>query len=268
MLLRDGKLPHHRLRRGGRLTRPHGEYGREVTADSLKSTRKLYDAKFIREIRGSVFRLAERVDPNSDIVVSGIDNVPNNLPENEKVVVGLSVTPMSVGAPLSAEDVIQDAVLDDLHLPDEFIVRHYLNRFVRSFPNSMPVFKYIRFLKASEIGKDVAALAENVASLDSFRTATIRKHFGKQRARFGGDLSIGGITRRFPDKSPFHLVPYLEEREIDVEELEKMLKEALTATEEKSEERMTLLKDTDYRKCVRIYDFLRYKKQEAPDLHQ
>lgn len=114
--------------------------------EALQASRRMYSMKFIRELRGSVFRLAEHIDPTSDVIVSGIDNVLNNLGPEQKIVIGLSVSPTSVGKPISPEDIFEDVVLDNLHYDPKFIVENYLNMFVRRNPNNMPVFKYIRGL--------------------------------------------------------------------------------------------------------------------------
>ena len=76
--------------------------------------------------------------------------------------------------------------------------------------------------------------------------------------RFAGRTSAAGLAAACAPDAPFHFIPELYDDEIDVNELEAVLKEALLATGEGSDERRALLKDTYYRKCVRIYDFPRY----------
>ena len=56
----------------------------------------------------------------------------------------------------------------------------------------------------------------------------------------------------------YSLIPQLYDDEIDVDDLERVLKSALLATEDGSDERHALLKESNFRKCVRIYVFLRY----------
>ena len=64
------------------------------------------------------------------------------------------------------------------------------------------------------------------------------------------------------------LIPYLNEDELDVDELEQLLRNELKTVEDNADEKKRLLKDTDFRKCIRIYDFLRYRNKEASDLLQ
>lgn len=224
---------------------------------ALLKTRKTYSTKLLRELRGSVFRLAEKIDPASDIVVSGIDNVLNNLTPDQKLVVGLSLSPTNVGRPITPEDIFEDVVLDNLHYDPKFITEWYLNKFVRQLPNNMPVFKYVKDLDG-EVGKDIATYLPKLTSLDSFRTKTIRSGMAAIRNKFSESLSINGLIAACNPKPAFVFVPYLEEGEIDVDELEAMLKGALQPLMESPDDKLSLLKDSYFRKCVRIYDFLRY----------
>ena len=80
------------------------------------------------------------------------------------------------------------------------------------------------------------------------------------RRRFEGSLSIRGLAEACAPNSPFAFIPCLEESEMDVDDLEELLKQALVAVEKDHAERKKLLKDSNFRKCVRIYDYLRYGK--------
>ena len=218
------------------------------------------ESDFIRELRGSVFRLAERIDPTLDVVVSGIDNVLNNLDPEQKIVIGLSVSPTSIGRPISPEDIFEDVVLDNLHYDPKFIVENYLNMFVRRNPNNMPVFKYTRELSGDVVGKDIAAYLPTLTSVDSYRSNTMRKSMPSTRRRFEAALSVMGIAEACAPNSPFPFIPCLEEDEIGVDDLEKVLKQALIDVEGDQAAKKKLLKDSNFRKCIRIYDFLRYGK--------
>lgn len=235
------------------------EANNESIYDALLASNRMYSTRFIRELRGSVFRLAERIDPASDVVVSGIDNVLNNLDPEQKIVIGLSVSPTSIGRPISAEDIFEDVVLDDLHYDPKFIVENYLNMYVRRFPNNMPVFKYTRGLGDDMVGKDIAAYLPTLTSVDSYRSNTMRKSMPSTRRRFEAALSVTGIADACAPNSPFPFIPCLEEAEINVDDLEKVLKQALVNVEGNQAAKKKLLKDSNFRKCIRIYDFLRYR---------
>ena len=87
-----------------------------------------------------------------------------------------------------------------------------------------------------------------------------RKSMPSTRRRFEAALSVMGIAEACAPNSPFPFIPCLEEDEIDVGDLEKALKRALIDVEGDQAAKKKLLKDSNFRKCIRIYDFLRYRK--------
>ncbi|MBR3325753.1 MAG: hypothetical protein IKG22_00310 [Atopobiaceae bacterium] len=82
----------------------------------------------------------------------------------------------------------------------------------------------------------------------------------KKHQKYVGSTSVNGLVRVCEPDAPYALVPYLYDDEIDVDQLGEILKRGLLSTEESSEERVRLLKDSAFRKCVRMYDFLRYSE--------
>ena len=225
---------------------------------ALLATRKMYDTRMIREMRGSIFHLVERLDPSSSIVMSGVDNVLNDLAPDQKIVIGFATSPSDVGRPIKPEDIFEDVVLDDLHYDSKFVVENYLNAFVKRNPWGMPVFKYIRNLDADEIGKYIASYIPKVTSIDSFRNKTIRSHMASTRRKFEGSLSVRGLVDACGLDRVFRFIPSLSDQDIDVDELENVLKAAMVETEDNPTARRRLLKNSPFRKCVMIYDFLRY----------
>lgn len=236
--------------------------------EALLQTEKLYDTKLLKELQGSIFKLADKVSPDSPIVASGIDNALNQLRDDQRVIIGFTPSPESYGRPLTPEQIFEDVVLDNLRFDNSFIVSNYLNKFVQQQPNNMPIFKYIRGSNGS-IGPKIIRQAENMTSLDSIRNATIRKNLSKTRSKHAAYLSVSGLRNKLGDAEAIKLIPYLNEDEIDIDELELLLRDELKANDTNKETRKTLFKDTNYRKCIRIYDFMRYREKDTLDLpHQ
>lgn len=63
-------------------------------------------------------------------------------------------------------------------------------------------------------------------------------------------------------------IPSLDEDDIDVDELETALKDAFVNTAGDADKKRELLKDSQFRKCVMIYDYMRYGKRKSPYLCQ
>ena len=68
--------------------------------------------------------------------------------------------------------------------------------------------------------------------------------------------------------SPYVFVPYLEEGEIDLDHLERLLKQALSSVETDQVAKKQLFSESNFRKCIRINDFLRCGNRKYPDLYQ
>ena len=107
----------------------------------------------------------------------------------------------------------------------------------------------------------IAEYAAKLASLDDYRTTSIKKSMRGMHERFAGHTSVSGLAEVCKPQSPFYFIPQLYDDEIDGDELESLLRNALLATKDGSAERLELLKGTYFRKCARMYDFLRYGKE-------
>lgn len=226
--------------------------------EALLRSQRMYSPKVIRELRGSVFKLAERIDPASEVVTSGFDAVLDHMGPGQRIAIQVATTPAAVGMPITSEDIFQDVVLDDLHQDPRFVIDTYLARYVRRMPNVMPVFKYVQDMADDEVEKGVLGYARGLTSLDSFRNASIRKTMEATHRRFAGHTTVKGLEEAAEPGKLFYFIPQLHDDEIDADELERVLKSALLSTEDGSDERKALLKESNFRKCVRIYDFLRY----------
>lgn len=110
------------------------------------------------------------------------------------------------------------------------------------------------------VGKDIAEYLPTLTSVDSYRSNTMRKSMPATRKRFESALSVKGIAEACAPNSPFPFIPYLEECEIDIDDLEMVLKQALINVEGDQVAKKKMLKDSNFRKCIRIYDFLHYGK--------
>ena len=209
--------------------------------EGMLATRKLYSPRLIRELKGNVFRLAEKMDPSSEIVTSGFDAVLERLGPDQKVAIQIAVSPAAIGKPISAEDIYQDVVLDDLGMDHRFIMDNYLNAHVQRLAGGVPFYKHILGF-GDDVGKVIAKQRERFSTLDSFRTQSIRKDMERMHRKHVGHTSVNGLVRECEPNAPYALAPYLYDDEIDVSQLGGTLKRGLLSTEEGSEERKRLLK--------------------------
>lgn len=224
----------------------------EAIGDSMK----LYSPRFVREMRGSVYRLAERIDPASDVVVSGLDSVLDKIEPDKRIVIGISTT-NSFGKPITTEDIFEDVVRDNLQCDPRFLLDNYLNVFVRRTAHAVPVFKYVSKVDGN-YGKEVTKMVDAISSLDYFRSNTIRKARSRTRKRFDASLSISGLIERCGHAGAFKFIHILNEDEIDIDDFEQYLLYVLDHGDEIYDRPGGIRKNSDFRRCVRIFDYLKY----------
>lgn len=228
--------------------------------EGLLQAERLYSPKVIRELKGSIFRLAERMDPESELITTGFDALLDRLEPGQKVAVQIAVSPSAIGNPISPEDIYQDVVLDDLGVDNRFVVDAYLETHVQRLAGGIPFYKYVAGL-GNDVGKAIERYRGKLNELDKFRTKSIRRGMESKHRTFAGHTSVAGLTEACAPRYPFAFIPYLYDWEIDADELGDLLKRTLLSTGEGTPERRSLLKDSNFRKCIRIYDFLRYAEK-------
>lgn len=222
---------------------------------AIAGARKEFSLRLMRELRGNVYRLATEVDPSSDVAVSGLDAVLSSPDASKKIVIGVARFTGEIGVPISEEDIFRDILLDDIRYDPRGIVTHYLNTFVRRRAKGVPVFKYASQLEWRDLGNEVEEVVHTRTSLESFRSKTLKDARGKivrdpQRSE---ELSVAGMIEKHGRDKAYKKMGVLDEGEIDAEELHSYLVELL-----KNDVSQGLLKDSDFRKMVMVYDFVKY----------
>lgn len=232
--------------------------------EALGEAKKTFPLKLVRELKGNVYRLASQIDPSSDVVVSGLDGILSSPDASKRIVIGVAKFSGEIGCPLKPEDVFRDVLLDDLRYDPADIEKHYLNSFVRRLSGAVPVFKYASTLEWRGLGPSVSKLIAERVSLESFRTKTLKNARAKFKLResSAASLSVGGMIDRYGFDSAYKKMGILNEDEISVPELGSYLVKLLRKDEEDS-----LLRDSDFRKMVIIYDFVKYRYGKSPDLN-
>ena len=251
-----------------------------ITTDSLLpvyrgllSSQKLYDVKALRELRGSVFSIVTRLDPKSQVVVSGIDRAIDTLGEDARVVIGFGQASSDYGRSVKLIDLYRDVVLDDLALPAPLVAWEYLEDLLKDNSNSVPVYKYLDAADADladceALESRLGSYVRERTSIDSFLSESDRWGREAFRRTHRSSLSVSGLIESEGADQAFRYVKNLNEDEIDVSELRDYLSSRLH--DEEGNVCLYQLNEhtykSEFRKCVRIYDFLRYRYAKSPGL--
>jgi len=232
---------------------------------AVAKSSKLYDARFIREMRGSIYRLAAAVDPKSEVVTAGVDAVLDHFEPGQKVIIGLGLPDRIWGVPITVDEVYEDVVMDDQLISPELFVDFYLDKTLKA--SVVPFQKYVSAYAGKLYGTVLKKFNEQT-SVDAFRNPTTRALLEGQRRRFSGSLSVGGLISRLGPENAYKHLFVLEDDEIDAHELGEYLKSFLKPIEGDKDAVRDFLKSPEYRRAVRIYDFIRYRYGKSPDIHQ
>lgn len=240
---------------------------------ALIKSQKLYDTRALRELRGSIFSIVPRLDIKSQTVVASIDRAIDTLGEDDRIVIGFGQEPSDYGKSVKLVDLYRDVVLDDMMLPAALVAYSYLDDLLKHNSNAVPVYKY---LEAVGVGPDdwdgldrnLAEYVRRHDSVESFLSDSQIESRSRYRCEHAGDLSIGSLICREGRDRAFQFVKYLKEDEIDVLELGRYLASLLRGSD--GSVSLHMLDEATYRsefrKCVRIYDFVRYRYGKSPGL--
>lgn len=234
--------------------------------EAMRASQKLYDVRALRELRGSVFSIVPKLDAKSQTIVASMDKAIDTLGEGDKVVIGFGRETSDYGKSVKLSDLYRDVVLDDLMLPDALVVDQYLDDLLKHNSGSVPVYKYlervgIEFDSCDEVGEYLGNYVRKYTSVESFLSDTQLNSRRAYRDRSHGRLSVSTLIEREGEDRAFQFVKYLNENEVDIDDLREYLSSLLHDADGNINLRM-LETDTyksEFRKCVRIYDFMRYR---------
>lgn len=239
----------------------------------LLDSQKLYDTRALRELRGSIFSIVPKLDARSETVVASMDKAIDTLGEDDRVIIGFGQEPTDYGKAVKLTDLYRDIVLDDMMLPAALVVYQYLGDILKNNSDSAPVYKYLEQVgvaidECEDIDPYLARYVAKHGCIDSFLSRSQKEQRRKYRSNKTGALSIPRLIEEEGADRAFQFVKYLKEDEIDIDALRCYLASMLR---DESGGVTTAMLDEDtykseYRKCVRIYDFMRYRYGKSPGL--
>jgi hypothetical protein len=226
--------------------------------EAIGNSKKLYNTRFIREIRSDIYNLASHIDPSREIVLAGVDNALASLPDTKKAILGIGIVGEEFGMPITAQDLYEDVVLDNKHFQPRLIVDAYLEILLKQNSGGLPIYKYLSAYNGI-IGERTQQAVDRQTCVDSFRNQSIRQTLSGQRNRFAGRLSVEGLIEAVGYEKAYKHMSILDDSEIDWQALRMYLTGLLDADAEKADAAKSILFDPEFRRMVRVYDLLRYR---------
>lgn len=235
--------------------------------EAIAECEHLYDPKMLRELKGHIFEISERLEPSSMIEVASFDTVLESLPPDRKILIGFATSvPGQVGMPVDAVDLYMDTVFDDRDYPNNAVVAH-IERLLSQNVGGLPMYKYLAGVDPSSFGRRLREEIRDKGAFQDLLGPNSEERIERYRKNHPGARSLGALIEE--TEYPERFIWYLREEEIDVDGLETFLRSQLSDDEgrpdpSKLEERKY---KSDMKRCIRILDYLKYGQKDTPHLH-
>ncbi len=223
---------------------------------ALLENKAKYNPKILRNLKKDIYELVKTNNPNEKIKVIGLEESENH--KDIEVVIGVGVI-NDFGKKgynsISSTEIYKDIIFDDKDYEVDLIVESTIPYLLKHNTGGFPVYKYLKEYKG--IIPDKISELKN-KKLDDFLNATIRKNKAKERAKIK-IKSIAGILAEFEYEKAVMKIVYLNENEININELWKYLKKLLENNPHILDDK-SFKNPSELRRIIRIYDWLKYKE--------
>lgn len=234
----------------------------------IASLRTSYSPKILRQLKQDVYELVACSTPRERIKVVDIDDATSM--DKVEIVIGVGIKSRLSGVlgyeRLEFGHLCEDLLSNgDTYDPD-LIVAKTLTQLGKSTSYNLPVFKYLASAHIPITDQGLKTYIEAIErdGLDAFRSNSIKKMPDL------GLRSVQDILNRFDikdskkvSKALVELVR-LDEGQIDLGEFLSVLKEVAQQFDPVLTSKAPL--PSDFRRAVRVYDWLRYGRKKTPDV--
>lgn len=236
----------------------------EMTKVKLKDFSVLYEAMLqnhftyktsvLRRVKEQLYELVLTNDPKEKMRVVGIND--HDRLEDIEVVVGVGILSQFgqkgyLG--LTAAEIIEDVLFDNREFDAHMVVAQSLPTLLSHHANSIPIYKYVSKVNVplpEKVEKEIKQ------SFDEFLSRTIREK--KERGDYEG-VSFYDLIKDYPSMKAFQLIPLLPQENIPTDELGDFLRKFYKENSNFLEQGKQGEK-SDFRRLVKIYDWLKYHK--------
>lgn len=216
---------------------------------AVGETKSKYNPVILRHLRRDIYEMANSVQTSDKIVAVGFENL-DNVSKIRQFILGVGVA--KNGHIIKAEQLYEDVVLDNQYFNPDLVVEEYLPELLKNNSGGLPMYKYL-----CGYSKDVfERVKENVLkhrTVDSFLNKQLRIQKENYRKSVS-DLSVKGIIANETNESAYKKLIFLEESEIDVNELKDYLQNYIMKHTPNC-----LKNNSELKRLIRIYDLVKYK---------
>ena len=231
----------------------------------LANKKYAYNPKLLRQLKRDIYQLVATNQPSSAFRVVDIEDDAQL--ENVEIVVGVGVgnhisAAQNRGHHMPAvSQLFRDILFNDGDFDLQSLVESALPTLLKQHASSLPIHKYVsRYREQCQKEPPLAVLECCKTKYDDFLSPTILKN--RRRTERDRLRSIDTVLSAFPDdRHRIDALKLIAESEIDAAKLRQYLIEVLNRIPDVFTMQGLA---TDYKRLVRIYDWLTYGKKEGP----
>lgn len=214
----------------------------------INKTTSKFNPKILRKLKKEIYSLVETVNPKSKIIAAGLDTI-DKLDEDTMIMASVGVS-RKHGHLIKAKEIYEDLIFDNKFFNPNLMLNEYLPELLKNNSGGLPMYKYIEDTK-NIFGKiKEHYLKRN--SIDDFLNTQLKKSKTSYRTHLSL-YTIEEIIEIEGKENAYKRIFFLNEDEIILEKLEDYLKTNFNNLE----------LNTELKRLIRIYDFLKYRKRAS-----
>ncbi len=227
-----------------------------IVYEAIGQSRRSFSPKVIRELRKSIYEMVDGGgEPSGSLVVETGFSDLERIPEGKSFLLGVGVANGTAGHGhmVKAELLYRDVVFDDEHVAPKLAVEEYLPDLLGTNSGGLPMYKYLSAYSGELFDPRISREIERKRDLDDFLNNSLRRakcnyHLDVE------DLTVQMVVQKEGPKDAYKKLVLLEEDEVDLDDLLDYLRSLISV------DRKIINGNSELKRLIRIYDFLKYKK--------
>ena len=214
-----------------------------------------FSPRVIRDLRKSIYEMVDGGEPSGSLVVEASFSDLECIPEGQSFLLGVGVANATVGHGhmIKAELLYCDIVFDDEHIAPQLAVEEYLPNLLGANSGGLPMYKYLSAYSGDVLDRRIMKEIDEKKELDDFLNTSLRK--AKLNYHLAGVVrSVQFVVEEEGFGEAYKKLVLLDEDELDLGDLLTYLRKLV------GNDRKVINGNTELKRLIRIYDFLKYKK--------
>lgn len=216
---------------------------------SILSIKSKYNPSVLRLLRKDIYELANSTTPAGKIVATGFEHL-DDISKVEQFILGVGVS--KNGHMIKAEQLYEDIVFDNQYFNPTLVVEEYLPELLKNNSGGLPMHKYLKHYQG-DVFERVKNNVLKYTDLDKFLNEQLIKQKSTYHKNYA-NLSVEKVIDIEGFEQAYRKIIFLYESEINCDALLLYLQTILKRNGSKF-----LNGNSELKRLIRIYDWLRYK---------